>query len=58
MAKRHSWSRGHGWCVCVNCGCRYRTGNLTKEYEHPDGRRTPNAEDCKGCPAPDKELEA
>jgi hypothetical protein len=47
MAKRHDWSRGNGWMVCVDCGCRYRTGNFTKEYEQPDGRRTTSAEECK-----------
>jgi len=47
MAKRHRWSRGNGWTVCKDCGCRYRHGNFTREYQQPDGRRTPNAEECK-----------
>ena len=46
MAKRHNWSRGYGWMVCDDCGCRYRTGNLHREYEQPDGSRTPIAEIC------------
>lgn len=46
MAKRHNWSRGRGWMVCVDCGCRYRTGNLQKEYEQPDGTRTTRAGEC------------
>lgn len=46
MAKRHRWSRGNGWCVCVDCGSRYRTGNLIREYEQPYGGRTATAVVC------------
>ena len=43
LAFRH---RGQGWTYCENCGCRYRHGNFTREYELPDGRRTPRAGVC------------
>lgn len=46
MAKRHNWSRGNGWMVCEDCGCRYRTGNITREYQQPDGRRSSKAGPC------------
>lgn len=45
---RHRWRKGNGWAVCQECGCRYRTGNVSRVYEWPDGRRTGRAEECPG----------
>lgn len=50
MAKRHKWSRRNGWTVCDDCGCRYRHGNIQREYEQPDGVRTLRAEECIPMP--------
>ncbi len=44
--KRHSWSRGNGWCVCLDCGCRYREGMMQREYRQPNGERTDDAREC------------
>lgn len=46
MAKRHKWLRGRGWMVCKRCGCRYRYGNIQREYEQPNGTRTRKAGEC------------
>lgn len=44
--KRHKWRRDEHWKVCVDCGCRYRTGMIDRVYEQPDGRTTVKAEAC------------
>jgi hypothetical protein len=53
MAKRHTWSRGNGWMVCDDCGTRYSTGNITREYQHRDGTRTSTAGPCLPYANPD-----
>ncbi len=47
MAKRHRWRRGKDWNVCEDCLCRFRRGNVTREYERRDGTRTTKAGECR-----------